>query len=700
MAYVVGAGAADTVGSSGGHVLFQPTGHGLVDNDVIYVKSSVEQYNGFWYVDQIDANTFKIREYPTAAHVPFIKSVLLEYFVVGADLKWHCIHLPIIYKLSNTRWPTNSVDTARSISSVTDQDGYCEIVASGNMTAAVATIQPLEFVKITGSTDEELNGVWQVLSVTDDTTFVINIPFSAANDTALTGATVHFEYNNYHVKVQVWGGLNNGHVYYAQEPYELLATLDLIPDENGICMFSIHEILKKQIAIKNNLLLGTLPNNLDAFTMFFIKYAEVYDNSDGAELTQVVPSYTSDISTFQGRAINAMLPFKNVYAGAMSEYVTGKFLTLFTRPTIFSGKYFDLSYIFEGTAPIVRQEYYLNGMFQSAAEITEDDAGVGVYRTQLTDPPCAYDRVDVKVISDASGSEVLTNPSFAAALTPWSNEAGAGENWAWDASNSAEVTLPGGGGTSDNLIQVIGNTAAGDYIIEYQITPVAPNVVFIVEAFDNGVLTQQLINTTIISSALGTYSEIVTIAAIFDTIKIRVSHASSSPEIQLHSFSLTPRVVTALSETKTIDIDCDCLKSKSTGFPLSWLNPLGGFDHWYFTPYADHGIEILDSGETEENVFPEWPNSYGEFADTIRKQTHRTSRRQVVIRSQGVTVEKLQGIEYIKTSPLVQIVNSIYDRRTVLVDSDSFTSYREGQSELYTITFTISYTDDVPSQKV
>jgi hypothetical protein len=157
---------------------------------------------------------------------------------------------------------------------------------------------------------------------------------------------------------------------------------------------------------------------------------------------------------------------------------------------------------------------------------------------------------------------------------------------------------------------------------------------------------------------------------------------------------------TTVTETKSIGIDCNCVPSKSEeGIYLSWLNYLGGFDYWLFTAYKDHIIDINDSGETEENIFPAWPNSYGEFADTIRKQTSRTSRKQILVRSQHLTLEQIEGIQYIKTSPLVQIVNSIYDKRTVLVDTDSFTTYKE-EDKLYSISFTITYTDDVPSQKV
>ena len=94
---------------------------------------------------------------------------------------------------------------------------------------------------------------------------------------------------------------------------------------------------------------GTLPNNLDAWTGFFIQYGEEYDDSDGVTLSRSTVSYTSDLAVFEGYAVNSKLPFKNVYSGSMSEYVSQdsnqKFLTLFERPVIFSGHYFDLSFI-------------------------------------------------------------------------------------------------------------------------------------------------------------------------------------------------------------------------------------------------------------------------------------------------------------------------------------------------------------------
>lgn len=557
--------SVESITSSSGDALVTDTGHGLIDGDYVYIKSPIEAYCSFWYIDRISADTFKIKRNENSAFQAYVKdaTTTTKYYVVTASHTWNCVHLPIVYKLSNTLWPTNSADTVRTISSVTDSNGYCALALSGDI-KDTGSAAALEFVKITGATDDDLNGVWQIIAYTNETTFTVDIAYSSANDTALTNASIQYYYNNYHIKVQVWGGLNNGHRYYAQEPYELLDTIDLVPDENNEVKFSIHEILKKNIEIKNNLQLSTLPNNLDAWTGFFIKHAEVYDDSDGTTLSTSAVVYTTDLTLFEGYAVNAVLPFKNVFSGALSEYISEdanqKFLTAFDTPVLFEDKYFDLSLLWEGDVSLFfKLEYYLNGVLQSTVNDSSFDCFyTGVYRISLSSN-CTYDRVDVTGIQS---------------------------------------------GTS--------------------------------------------------------------------TVK---------------------------TETKTITIDCNCTKTKAETYYLSWLNPYGGFDYWLFTGYADELIDITGTGETEENTFVEWPQSGGEFADTKRKNTYRESHPQRLIRSQHVTRDQLSAIEKIKTSPLVQVVNSIYDRRTVIVDADSFTSLKE-ENNLHDISFTITYTDDVPSQKV
>lgn len=132
---------------------------------------------------------------------------------------------------------------------------------------------------------------------------------------------------------------------------------------------------------------------------------------------------------------------------------------------------------------------------------------------------------------------------------------------------------------------------------------------------------------------------------------------------------------------------------------LTWLNYLGGFEYFFFTREKEFQISIGDTGQTKNNTLPQWPNSYGKNADTINKQTFRQATKKVVVRSQHLTINQLEALTSIRTSPLVQIVESRVDRRTAIVDTDSFKQYDESE-RLYTLIFTITYTDDIPSQRV
>lgn len=150
------------------------------------------------------------------------------------------------------------------------------------------------------------------------------------------------------------------------------------------------------------------------------------------------------------------------------------------------------------------------------------------------------------------------------------------------------------------------------------------------------------------------------------------------------------------TETKTFRIDCECTNQDVY---LSWLNNLGGFDYWLFTAERGYARDITASNVTKKNIFPQWPKSYNETADTIKKQTFRDSNKREFIYSQYLTEDEADAIAYIKSSPLVQIVNSRQDRRTVIVDEDSFTVRTDNQ-KLITISFNITYTDNIPSVTV
>lgn len=132
---------------------------------------------------------------------------------------------------------------------------------------------------------------------------------------------------------------------------------------------------------------------------------------------------------------------------------------------------------------------------------------------------------------------------------------------------------------------------------------------------------------------------------------------------------------------------------------ITCLNYLGGFEYFLFKAEKDFNVDIIESGQVRQNIFTGWGNSYGATADTIDKQTYTKAKERIVVRSQHLTANQRDALKFIKTSPVVQIVYSRTDRRTVLVDKDSFKVYSEDM-DLFNMQFSITMTDDIPAQSI
>lgn len=531
--------------------------HGLITGATIFISDN--QASGFWYVTPLTVDTFNIREYAGATVYSFIGTGSFTYYasVDVAGHPWNALHLPIVYKLLSTLWPTNSVDTARTVSSYTNDVGYVKLTLSGDIKSDVTE---LEFVKVTftGGT----TAIYQILTWYSNSIVTISLPYTGG----ITFTSVQYYYVDYHARIRIYGGLVSSHYYGAQKPYELIAELKAVPDSTGVITVNINELLKKKVDIlRNDLLKGTLQNNLDAFCQFYIEYAEAYMYSAGGyTLLDYIGGYTTDSVT--GYAVNAKLPFKNLHSGYMSDYVYGsqatklKFLTPSLAPQIF-GNFFDVSFINQiGARLRMKIERYQNGAIIGSigGVVFEDinDYGVGVYRYQVSQSIYLEDRIDLTL--------------------QWND-----------------------------------------------------------------------------------YSGFVSI-----------------------------------SETKTILVDTSC---SFAYLDFSWLNSLGGFDYWRFKDLSEYGVDISETTTSEKNIYPTWPRSYGQDGDTIKQETSRSSNQTIVVRAENLTDQQVTDLKNIKLSPLVQIVNSRTDRRTVLIDTDSFVFLKVG-SKNQTLTFKCSYTDDLPSQ--
>lgn len=568
--------------------------HGFTGIPAIYIPSG--QAAGYWLVNILTANTFQITPnvHNNDGTYTFIGAGTITYYLAVANplqisspanirqfseatyQAWSAVNLPIVFRGTTDLWPTNSVDTARTVSSYANDFGYCKLTLSGNLTS---TVTELEFVKVTftGGT----TGIYQILTWYSNSVVTINLAYAGG----ITFTSVQYYYNNYHIRVKIYAGLQGSgsfaHKFAAQKPMTEICEVKIIPDSNNNWVLNVNEYIKTYIdTLTNGLTKNTYPNDIGAFCQFYISTAEGYDYSVGGyTLLDYVSSYTDfDTSTAYPRtdliylyAVNADLPFKNRYAGFMNEYLyissiydatryhKLKFLTPSLYPVLNAGFYFDISFINQyGFGISVRREVFLRGVLQFTYIDDIPDYGIGVYRYSL----------------------------------------------------SRSIYLE-------------------------------------------------------------------------DEIRITVRHQDYGTN-------------DVISETKVITVNSDCYVNSVN---LTWLNYLGGFDYFAFKTNSDYGVDIDGTSQSSTNIINEWPYSFGESANTIKHETSRQSRQSVVVRAENLTSDQVNDLYRIKTSPLVQICNSQSDLRTVIPDSNSFTYWQQSE-KLFTLEFSISYTDNLPSQSL
>jgi hypothetical protein len=397
------------IGDASGDAVVVFDYHSLTTGDYIYITSDIDEYNGFWYVEVASYREFQLREYEGADLVEYYQDADVEYYRTQPH-DWSSIFLPIVYKITNDRWPINSADTARSINSQSDDNGFTQLDLSG---ALKVEVNILEFVKITGASDDDLNNIWQIVEVISTSSIVINLPYSVSN--LFLGSLVQYYYNNYQVRVKVWAGLVS-HPWEAKKPYEEMAELSLTPDEDNEVMFSISDYIKSKVNVKNNLTLFSLPLNLDAFTGFYIQTSESYDYSDNYALYTSGTSFGTD--EFEGYAVAGKLPFKNTYSGDYAEYVytsgsPARWLTNAVRLLMVEDLYFDISFIKNINGPFhVFIDKYVGESLNTTESIAYLDQGIGVYRIPIT-PNASFDSFCVHVETDTYEEEVeVPPPSF------------------------------------------------------------------------------------------------------------------------------------------------------------------------------------------------------------------------------------------------------------------------------------------------
>ena len=417
----------------GGSALFNEVGHGLITGDYVYIESDISSYSGFKYVEISDVNAFWIHNSVAAPKVSYKQDTVATYYKSELNHGWQCVHLPIVYELESDIYPVNSVDTVIPITPNGFVNGYFSVTHAA-LTGS-DELFALDYVNVNGVT-------LQVVEIVSTTVTVLN------SDGSGTFSTMQKVRNNYHVLVNVYAGLPVGHPWEPEKPYELAAELKFIPDSNNRVKFSIAEILKGYITTRNKLDLDTLPNNIDFLTAFYIESAEGYDVSNGTTITAFTSEYADDSTQFQGHAVNAMLAFKNIYSGFMSEYINSenglaRWLHTMPRPMMWVNYFFDISFLNTNEGDI---------------EITKNG---DLYLT-LTNPGIGILRIPVEALA---GETVICLAAYANPIVLSNGVNDGTVNTAWTLGAAPSVTT-----TTGNSQRILFDYATTSITLPYNLT--------------------------------------------------------------------------------------------------------------------------------------------------------------------------------------------------------------------------------------
>lgn len=211
-----------------------------------------------------------VEENPTAYDTPYFTS------------RWNAANLPLVYKISNTKFPVNSEDAIESILTIETNTGFAQL----NLSATTYTFLAKGTVKITNTTN--YNGVWSIRSVIDANTIVIDAPFVASE----TGNVQNY-FNNYSTLVKVYAGLPEYHPSNASKPMTLITDnpITVVPNASNIATVDVASLVKSKLSLDNNYNV----NDLDQFTAFYIEYSEQYDESNGNTVNVTTETFVEDL---------------------------------------------------------------------------------------------------------------------------------------------------------------------------------------------------------------------------------------------------------------------------------------------------------------------------------------------------------------------------------------------------------------------
>jgi hypothetical protein len=196
--------------------------------------------------------------------------------------RWSAAFLPLVYKISNTKFPLNTEDAVDAYTAVTNNNGFAKFDLAGT---AYQTYIRGEKVTVTGTV---YSGVYEVIAIQGDQ-LTLNVAFSETD----TG-TANKYYDNYATLVRLYAGVPPYHPYAAQDTMTLIGTFSIAPNPSNIAVIDVADLVRQKISKDNDLSASGRPNDLDAWTCFYIEFAETYDTGAGGIPETVITNFTVD----------------------------------------------------------------------------------------------------------------------------------------------------------------------------------------------------------------------------------------------------------------------------------------------------------------------------------------------------------------------------------------------------------------------
>lgn len=145
-------------------------------------------------------------------------------------------------------------------------------------------------------------------------------------------------------------------------------------------------------------------------------------------------------------------------------------------------------------------------------------------------------------------------------------------------------------------------------------------------------------------------------------------------------------VLSTRSEILTIDIERRCSEQSLS---LSWLNTLGGWDHWVFTARKSYSYDIGNVQTIKRDIFQDWSTGFV-TAQTESEHISVEAAESYIVRSQNLTRQQVEAIARIKYSIKAQDMTDPESPLTVIVDKGSIT-YTTDKAKTNFIEFKITY---------